>query len=174
MAELKRFPLAGVCTLQLKRHIDERGFFVEIARSDWTEMFGNEWIVQVNTSMSYPGIVRAWHRHRRGQIDYFFVLKGSLKICAFDPSSGEMAEIIATEYDPTIVRIPGHYWHGTKNIGNKESVVVYFVTQLYDYTNPDEERLPWNDSTIIPRSINGNTKDPRVNKPWDWYYRPNK
>jgi dTDP-4-dehydrorhamnose 3,5-epimerase len=53
-------------------------------------------------------------------------------------------------------------------------LTVYFVTRLYDYKNPDEERKPWNDPKIIPVEINGNKNDPRVNKPWDWFYPPHK
>jgi len=36
------------------------------------------------------------------------------------------------------------------------------VNRLYDYADPDEERRPWNDQTIIPRSIKGKktTKKP--------------
>ncbi len=45
---------------------DGRGFFVEALRQDWNEFFDEEWIVQANVSYSYPGIVRAWHRHERG------------------------------------------------------------------------------------------------------------
>ena len=43
-----------------------------------------------------------------------------------------------------------------------------------DYCNPDEERRPWNDQTIIPKSINSTKNDPRVAKPWDWNYPPHK
>ena len=35
-------------------------------------------------------------------------------------------------------------------------------------------RRPWNDTTIIPKSINGRTDDPRVDKPWDWLAAHNK
>ncbi|NQE53173.1 hypothetical protein C5S29_06235, partial [ANME-1 cluster archaeon GoMg3.2] len=46
--------------------------------------------------------------------------------------------------------------------------------RLYDYENPDEERRPWDDPTIVPKRINGRTDDERCNKPWDWFYRPYK
>ena len=51
---------------------DERGFFAETLRTDWND-FIDEWVAQANLSFSYPGIVRAWHRHLRGQVDYFLV-----------------------------------------------------------------------------------------------------
>ncbi len=56
----------------------------------------------------------------------------------------------------------------------KPAVLVYFVSRLYDYENPDEVRRPWNDSTIVPAKINGREDDPRCGKPWDWFYPPHK
>ena len=171
---MKEYPLEGVRVYELKVLPDERGFFAEALRSDWKELLGDEWIVQVNLSYSYPGIVRAWHRHLRGQVDYFLVLKGAMKICAYDDETRKMVEIVASEKKPSIVRIPGKYWHGTKTVSNEPSLTVYFVTRLYDYENPDEHRRPWNDPTIVPSEINGRKDDPRVGKPWDWFRPPHK
>jgi len=171
---MKEYPLEGVRVYELKILPDERGFFAEALRSDWKEFLGDEWIVQVNLSYSYPGIVRAWHRHLRGQVDYFLVLKGAMKICAYDDETRKMVEIVASEKKPSIVRIPGKYWHGTKTVSNEPSLTVYFVTRLYDYENPDEHRRPWNDPTVVPSEINGRKDDPRVGKPWDWFRPPHK
>jgi hypothetical protein len=44
--------------------------------------------------------------------------------------------------------------------------------ESYIYENPDEERRPWNDPTVIPKIINGRVDDDRCNKPWDWFYLP--
>lgn len=172
---LPKYGLDGFQTYDVRILPDERGFFAEALRQDWEELFGREWISQVNLSCSYPNVVRAWHRHRRGQTDYFLVTEGSMKICAYDDdttssTAGCLGEIVASEHKLQIVKIPGYYWHGTKTIGNKPSSTVYFVTRLYDYKNPDEERRPWNDTTVIPKAINGKTDDPRVGKPWDWFY----
>ncbi len=73
-----------------------------------------------------------------------------------------------------LVRIPRHYWHGFKAIGTEPAYLIYFVSRLYDYENPDEIRRPWNDPSIVPKSINGRKDDPRVGKPWDWFYPPHK
>jgi dTDP-4-dehydrorhamnose 3,5-epimerase len=153
---------------------DERGFFAEALRQDWKDLLEEEWIVQANISYSYPNIVRAWHKHQRGQVDYFLVLKGAMKICAYEEETGKLVEIIASGEKPSIVRIPGKYLHGTKTVSNTPSLTVYFVTRLYDYKSPDEIRRPWNDQTIIPTEINGRKEDPRVGKPWDWFSPPHK
>ena len=171
---MKENPLEGVRTYELKVLPDERGFFAEVFRKDWKELLENEWITQANVSYSYPNIVRAWHKHQGGQTDYFIVLNGALKICAYEEETRRMAEIIAIGEKPTIVRIPGKYLHGTKTVSNEPSLTIYFVTRLYEYRNPDEIRRPWNDPTIVPIEINGKKDDPRAGKPWDWFHPPHK
>jgi dTDP-4-dehydrorhamnose 3,5-epimerase len=169
----KEYPLAGVKTCEINMLPDERGFFAEALRQDWHD-FIDEWMVQANLSYSYPGIVRAWHWHLRGQVDYFLVLRGALKICAYDEPTKRLVEVIGSGDKPTLVRIPGHYVHGTKAVSSEPSLTMYFTNRLYDYKNPDEERRPWNDRQIVPSEINGDKNDPRVNKPWDWFYPPYK
>ena len=171
---MKEYSLKGVKTYELNILPDERGFFAEALRRDWKELLEDEWITQANISYSYPNMVRAWHRHTRGQTDYFLVLKGAMKICAYEEETGKMAEIIASGEKPTVVRIPGKYLHGTRSVSNEPSLTVYFVTKLYDYQNPDESRRPWNDPTIVPTEINGKKDDPRVGKPWNWFSPPHK
>lgn len=156
--------LPGVKVFDLKKNIDERGFFIEILRMDWKSFVEDSSIVQVNLSMSLPSAIRAWHRHSRGQVDYICVTKGSLKVCVYDDrkdskTKGQLNEIVLDSEKPQIIRIPGFYWHGTMCTGKEPSLVVYFVTKLYDYENPDEERRPWDDPSII---------DPRTGKPYEW------
>ena len=170
LSSAQKFDLDGFAVYDLKKLPDERGYFSEIMRYDWKEIFGAEQIVQANLSMSYPRIIRAWHRHARGQIDYFVVLQGAMKIVAYDDregsqTRGKLVEVVASEERLQIVRSPGHYWHGTKTVSDKPSLTLYFVNKLYDYKNPDEERCPWNDSRII---------DPRTNAPYDWNRPPHK
>lgn len=98
--------LKGVIVKPLRRFSDERGFFTELMREDWKSLLNEDRFVQANFSVSYPNIIRAWHRHLRGQTDYFIVLKGALKICAYDDETKELDEIISTSQDLQIVRIP--------------------------------------------------------------------
>jgi dTDP-4-dehydrorhamnose 3,5-epimerase len=166
--------LNGIIIKPIKRLPDERGFFTEIMRKDWKDLFGNDSIEQANLSLTFPGTIRAWHRHLKGQTDYFIALKGAIKICAFDEETEELNEIISSDQNLQAVRIPGHYWHGFKALGNERAILLYFTTRLYDYDKPDEERRPWNDPTLVPKSINGKKDDPRAGKPWDWNYPPHK
>lgn len=166
--------LQGIRIKSIKRLSDERGFFSEVMRSDWNDLFDKDTIEQANHSVTFPGIIRAWHRHVKGQNDYFLVLKGMIKICAFDEKTCELDEIISGESDLQLVRIPGYYWHGFKALGNKTVMLIYFTTNLYNSKQPDEERRPWDDPTIVPKIVNGKKDDRRVGKSWDWNFPPHK
>jgi dTDP-4-dehydrorhamnose 3,5-epimerase len=166
--------LDGIRVKRLERFQDERGFFTELMRKDWKDLFADDNVMQANLSLTYPGIIRAWHRHLRGQTDYFLVLKGLIKICAFDDKTSEINEVISSSLNLQAVRIPGHYWHGFKALGDESAMLLYFTTNFYDSSNPDEERMLWNDPTLIPKVINGKQDDPRVGKPWDWNFPPHK
>ena len=171
---MKEYALKGVKTYEINILPDERGFFSEALRADWKEFLEDEQVKQINLSYSYPNVVRAWHKHTRGQIDHFLVVEGAMKICAYDEETGKMVEVIASSKKPTVVRIPGKYLHGTKTVSDSPSILVYFVNRLYDYNNPDELRTAWDDQTIVPTEINGKKDDPRVGKPWDWFRPPYK
>jgi len=166
--------LPGLKIKRLNRMPDERGSFTEIFRKDWADLVENDAIAQVNHSVTYPGIIRAWHRHMRGQVDYFLAIKGAIKIGVYDDKTGELDEVVSTSQNLQVVRVPGHFWHGFKAVGDKAAFLVYFTTNLYDPANPDEERRSWSDPTLIPKSINGKKEDPRVGKPWDWNAPPHK
>ena len=170
---MKEYSLPGIKSHEINLIPDERGFFTEVLRQDWRELL-DEWIVQANMSYSFPGMVRAWHKHGRGQVDCFLVLKGAAKICVFDEDSSGLVEIIGGGQKPALIRVPGYYLHGFKAIGDEPALIIYFVNRLYDYNNPDEIRKPWNDSGIVPAQINGSKYDPRIGKPWDWFYPPHK
>jgi len=166
--KVKELWLPGVKLVEIERFVDERGMFHEIMRSDWKELLGDDTIVQANLSITYPGIIRAWHRHLRGQVDYFFVARGTIKVCAYDEETQHLVEVILSDAKPQILRIPGHYWHGFKALGTQPAYLIYFTTKLYDYQNPDEERRPWNDPTIKPAKTNGKMNDLRCSKPWNY------
>jgi len=166
--------LQGIRVKPINRLLDERGFFTEVMRKDWKDLFEEDAVVQANLSLTYPNIIRAWHRHLRGQTDYFLVLKGLIKICGFDENTKELDEIISGDLNMQLVRMPGHYWHGFKVFGDEPAMLLYFTTNMYNPAHPDEERRPWNDSTLIPKIINGKKDDARVGKAWDWNYPPHK
>ncbi len=154
----------GIKKIIPKLNFDDRGFLGEFFRQDWNDIFPNFTPKQFLISNSKPGVIRAWHKHLKNQFDLLFVRKGILKVCIYDgdknsKSYGNLVEIICNSETPELVMVPGHLWHGTKNIGKEISETIYLINNLYDYDNPDEERKDWDDTFFI---------DPKTKKPFNW------
>jgi dTDP-4-dehydrorhamnose 3,5-epimerase len=135
--------IEGVKTKQLKPVCDERGRLMEIFRSDWNEFikFG-----QVYMTTAYPGVVKGWHYHKK-QTDTFICIKGMMKVVLYDSRKGsktygEVNEFFIGEHNPALVQIPKFVYHGFKCISDKEAVVLNIPTELFNYSEPDEFRLP--------------------------------
>lgn len=144
--------IQGLEVKQLQVNADERGHLVEMFRKDWDEYEPGP--AMSYYSMTYPGITRAWHRHHCGQVDHFVCPKGRIKVGIYDdrddsPTQGELDTFVIGEYNQKVIRIPGECWHGFKAIGDEPAFLINFPTELYDYDDPDEERLPY-DTDKIP------------------------
>lgn len=141
--------IEGVIVKQLKANVDERGSLTEILRED-DPIF--ERFAQVYVSLNYPGVIRAWHYHKK-QTDFFAVVKGMVKVALYDaredsPTKGEVNEFFIGERNNILLRIPIGVYHGYKTIGVEPSLLLNFPTALYDRSQPDEYRIPWNSADI--------------------------
>jgi dTDP-4-dehydrorhamnose 3,5-epimerase len=96
---------------------------------------------QINISYSYPGTIRAFHRHKN-QWDNWRVIKGNLEIATYTEEDG-LQLFYMGEGDGYLSIDPGR-WHGFRVLDNKEAILLYYVTNKYDPDNPDEERAEWN------------------------------
>ncbi len=139
----------GVKIKELRPNADERGFLMEILRAD-DEVF--ERFGQVYVSLNYPGVIRAWHYHKK-QNDFFVVVKGMAKVVLYDgreasPTRGEVNEYFLGERHNILLRVPIGVMHGYKTIGVEPSLLLNFPTQLYDRAAPDEYRVPYNSPDI--------------------------
>jgi dTDP-4-dehydrorhamnose 3,5-epimerase len=116
---------------------------VELLRSDW-DVF--EKFSQVYLTTAYPGVVKAWHFHRK-QTDHMVCIKGMVKLALYDSRKSsstyrEIMEIFAGEQRFILVKIPPLVYHGFKAIGGETAYVVNLPTEMYNYKAPDEFRLP--------------------------------
>lgn len=93
----------------------------------------------LNISYIYPGRTVAWHRHLK-QLDYWFVIKGSLKVGLYDESQKKLMWVYLHERERKTLRIPPGIWHGWKNISGEEAILMYWITKKYDPEKPDEQR----------------------------------
>lgn len=148
-------PIRGVRTKTLRVLPDERGWLMEILRSD-EEIFRK--FGQVYVSATYPGVVKAWHYHKR-QSDYFACVAGMVKLVLVDtrddsPTRGTVNEFFVGVHNPLLVEVPNLVYHGWKCISTDPSLVVNIPTEPYDYENPDEFRL-----------------EPHGTLPYDWTHK---
>ncbi|OPY64972.1 MAG: dTDP-4-dehydrorhamnose 3,5-epimerase [Syntrophorhabdus sp. PtaU1.Bin050] len=132
----------GVAAKQLKVIPDERGRLMEILRND-DDIFVK--FGQVYLTTTYPGVVKAWHYHKK-QDDFITCVKGMLKLVVFDgregsPTKGEVNEFFIGEHNPLLVKVPAMVYHGWKCISEDEALVVNVPTEPYNRENPDEYRL---------------------------------
>jgi dTDP-4-dehydrorhamnose 3,5-epimerase len=139
----------GVAIKKLRVIPDERGRLMEILRSD-DELF--EKFGQVYMTTAYPGVVKGWHYHRV-QTDNMAVLKGMMKVVLYDGreksgTKGAVMEIFAGEHNPVLIQIPPGVLHGFKCISETEALVVNLPTEVYNYDQPDEFRVPPHDNDI--------------------------
>ncbi|MGQ9456213.1 MAG: dTDP-4-dehydrorhamnose 3,5-epimerase family protein [Armatimonadota bacterium] len=141
--------IEGIQIKQLKRHADERGYLMEMLRVD-DEMFGK--FAQAYVSLNYPGVIRAWHYHKK-QDDIWVCVKGMIKAAVYDsregsPTYGEVNEFFLGDNNPIMLKIPVGTMHGYKTIGVEPSLLINFPSELYNPQEPDEYREPWNSPKI--------------------------
>lgn len=96
---------------------------------------------QINISYSYPGTIRAFHRHAK-QWDTWCLVRGHLEVATYNETQG-LSTYYLSEGDPILLIAPGT-WHGFRVLGNDEAILLYYVTNNYDPDDPDEERAEWN------------------------------
>jgi len=139
----------GVLVKKLNPILDERGYLQECFRSDWPmfKKFGQAYI-----TVAFPNVVKAWHYHKI-QTDNMVCIVGNAKLVLSDDRKEsstykKINEIFFGEKNPLLVTIPPNIWHGFKAVGNKKMMVLNVPTELYNYTEPDEYRLPYNSEEI--------------------------
>ena len=108
----------GVQQKQLKVFADDRGCFMELLREDdpFYTRFG-----QSNFSITYPGVVKAWHWHRR-QDDLWFVVSGTAQVGLHDlredsPTRGQTDVHYLGEHKRVLLYIPRGVAHGYRVLG---------------------------------------------------------
>lgn len=134
--------IEGVTVKHLRVLPDERGRLMEILRRDdecFTQ-FGQAYITTV-----YPGVVKAWHYHKV-QHDNFAVVAGMVQIALYDaredsPTRGEVNTFHVGIHNPMLIHVPPFVYHGFKNVGTEEAIVLNLPTEVYNYNAPDEYRL---------------------------------
>lgn len=107
---------------------------------------------QINFSMQYPGVIKAWHRHRL-QTDFWMALVGHIKVGVYDQENDKGWAIVIGEKRPGTVIIPPPLWHGAATVGNTPAGLLYYVTHSYNPSQPDEERAEYDHFPGFPWQV---------------------
>ncbi|HHT9121097.1 MAG TPA: dTDP-4-dehydrorhamnose 3,5-epimerase family protein [Candidatus Hypogeohydataceae bacterium YC41] len=138
--------IEGVKIKTLRVIPDERGRLMEIIRCD-DEIFLK--FGQVYITTAYPGVVKAWHYHRK-QTDNITAIAGMVKLALYDarensPTYKKVEEYFVGIHNPILIQIPPMVYHGFKCVSSEEAILVNCSTEPYNRTNPDECRVdPFN------------------------------
>jgi dTDP-4-dehydrorhamnose 3,5-epimerase len=134
--------ISGVKTKKLKVIPDERGRLMEILRRDdeLFQIFG-----QVYMTATYPGVVKAWHKHEK-QTDNIACVAGQIKLALYDgrpdsPTFREINEFYLGIHSPMLIQVPAGIYHGWMCVSPEEALVINIPTEMYDHGRPDEQRL---------------------------------
>jgi dTDP-4-dehydrorhamnose 3,5-epimerase len=154
LGELRAAPIHDVQLRSTRPVPHEDGHVTEVARASWEIV--SEPIVQVHTTTTFVGRIRAWGLHQEST-DRLFVVMGLVRIVVFDgrngsPTFGHLNEFTIGEKNPSLLVIPPNLYHGWKNIGPSEAIIINMPTRMYNYESPDALDLPW-DSDAAQRLI---------------------
>src|SRR5262245_17009229 len=152
--KLRDIPVDGVQFRPTRPVPHEDGHVTEVARASW-DMLGGP-LAQVHITTTLPGRVRAWDLHQ-STTDRLFVACGLMKIVVFDGRNGSRTfgrfnEFTVSEKNPGLLIVPPNLYHGWKNIGTSEGIIINMPDRMYNYEAPDALDLPW-DSEAARRLI---------------------
>ena len=144
--------IEGVALVDLKRFTDDGGSFMELTRLERgaaAALPGFE-CRQVNYSEMDPGVIKAFHIHRR-QTDVWFVppddkmLVVLLDVRARSKNPNAQRRLILGDGHARLLRIPPGVAHGVKNLAPSRGRIIYLVDCQFS-PEPDacdEGRVPW-------------------------------
>lgn len=130
----KEGPIEGVKIKKLKRFTDERGWLMELFRTD--EVAPEYHPVMTYISLTRPGIARGPHEHI-DQADYFcFAGPSDFKVYLWDnrPESKtyrNKVTVVGGQSDPIVVIVPKRVVHAYKNVGEEEGLVINCPNRLF-------------------------------------------
>lgn len=121
---------------------DARGRLLEVLRND-DEAFSPADFGQAYITTVSPGITKAWHLHEN-QTDRMILIKGSALFGCVDTqmSPTVLLSLAVSDWEPAIIRIPPKIYHGFKNIGKEEALILNIPDRVYNYKEPDEMKYP--------------------------------
>jgi UDP-2-acetamido-2,6-beta-L-arabino-hexul-4-ose reductase len=112
--------------VKFTKHTDDRGSFVEIARTETSGQF--------SFSTTVPGITRGNHYHTR-KAERFAVIRGKALIQLRKIGTNEIIDYYLDGTEPAYVDMPIWHTHNIKNIGTEELITLFWINEPY---NPED------------------------------------
>ena len=154
-------PIEGVKVHRLPRHVDDRGFFLEVYRAKadhpaseaLAEFFRDVPVEQVNfTIVNAESHIKGLHYHLKQQDVWFCPHPSKAKFVLLDvrkksPTFGRTQVIVAGDGHDVLVRIPEGVAHGYRPLTNP-CALFYIVTRTFDAKDPDEWRIAWDHPAV--------------------------
>jgi dTDP-4-dehydrorhamnose 3,5-epimerase len=140
----------GVVVTPLKQIADERGKVMHMLRTTDAHFssFG-----EIYFSCVYPGVVKAWHIHKRMVLNYA-VPFGKIKFVLYDdrqnsPTAGRFEEYFLGPDNYCLVTVPPLVWNGFQGLGPETAIVANCASIPHD---PDEIERVTGSGARIPYS----------------------
>lgn len=114
--------------VSFQKHTDNRGAFVEIARTNTSGQF--------SFSTTVPGITRGNHFHTR-KAERFAVIGGKALIQLRKIGTNEVIDYYLDGENPSYVDMPIWHTHNIKNIGDTELITLFWINEPYNPENAD-------------------------------------
>jgi dTDP-4-dehydrorhamnose 3,5-epimerase len=107
---------------------------------------------QINFSVQYPGVIKAWHRHAL-QTDFWICLSGHIKVGVFREEDQKAWMMVIGEKRPGVMVIPPPLWHGAATVGDTPAGLLYYVTHAYNAKKSDEKRRAFDSVNGFPWGV---------------------
>lgn len=117
----------------LTKRVDARGMLVEIIRP---EDIGYKKFGQITLTTARPGHTKGNHFHAR-KTEWYCVIKGKGLLSLVDNNTNKRTEIMMSDKNMMIVKIPPNYFHFIKNIGRTEMYLLVYCDESFDTKDPD-------------------------------------
>ena len=151
----------GVEVISLRRHVDDRGLFLEVFRHRPTHL-GTESLAefcagvdlaQLNYSLvTAEDHVKGLHYHLKQADVWFCPPPFKLKVVLLDlrresPTTGAAQVAVLGDGRDALIKIPAGVAHGYRPL-TVPCGLFYLVTRCFDLADPDEYRVPWDHAAV--------------------------